>query len=323
MRDLREAFQREVGKVVVGNDEAVELLLIAAVSGGHALVEGPPGVAKTLLSASIARALGVSFKRIQFTPDTTPTDVVGTTLVRAGERVFHPGPLFTNVLLADEINRTQPRTQAALLEAMQERHVTVDGTTRWLPAPFVVIATQNPHEHHGVFVLPESQLDRFLFKAVIRYGDEEQELEMLSLPHRGLLPEMLEDIRPLLGPVELDRVQLELDSTSVPEPVARYLVAVIRATREQPGVSLGASPRAAIHLLAAAKANARLGGRQAVEPGDVRRMAPHVLRHRLIVEGRTPRGRRACCRRLGARAGRRLSDVARRRGAARDTQPGA
>lgn len=129
---------------------------------------------------------------------------------------------------------------------------------------------------------------RFLFKAVIRYGDEEQELEMLSLPHRGLLPEMLEDIRPLLGPVELDRVQLELDSTSVPEPVARYLVAVIRATREQPGVSLGASPRAAIHLLAAAKANARLGGRQAVEPGDIRRMAPHVLRHRLIVEGRTP-----------------------------------
>ena len=288
LRELRADFRTEVGKVVVGNELAVDLLLIGAVAGGHVLVEGPPGVAKTLLSASVARALGVSFKRMQFTPDTTPTDVVGTTLVRAGERVFHPGALFTNILLADEINRTPPRTQAALLEAMQERHVTVDGTTRWLPTPFMVIATQNPFEQEGVFVLPESQLDRFLFKAVIDYGDADQELAMLNLPHRGLLPEMLEDIRPLLGPVELDRVQHELDTTAISDPVARYVVSLIRATRAQQGVVLGGSPRAAIHLLAAAKASARLAGRTAVSAEDVRHMALHVLRHRVIVERGTP-----------------------------------
>jgi MoxR-like ATPase len=288
MRDLREAAKDEVRKVVVGQDNAVELLLVAALAHGHVLVEGPPGSAKTLLARAIAHVLGSSFKRIQFTPDTTPTHIIGEQIMKAGEQVFIPGPIFANVVLADEINRTPPRTQAALLEAMQERHVTVDGRTQRLPDPFLVIATQNPYEHEGIYPLPESQLDRFLFKIDLEYCDAESEVDMLLLPHLGIAPDMLGEIRPLLGVAGLDRARREIDSTVTPEEVLRYIVAVVRATREQPGVLLGASSRAAIHLLAATKAHARIQGRDTIGYEDVHVIAPSVLKHRLIVSGTTP-----------------------------------
>jgi len=282
--DLRERAKHEVGKVVIGQDRTVELLLIAAVSHGHVLLEGPPGSAKTLIARAVAHMLGASFKRIQFTPDTTPSELNGVNTIRAGEHVFMPGAVFTNVLLADEINRTMPRTQAALFEPMQERQVTVDGKAHKLPDPFLVIATQNPHEHEGVYPLPEGQLDRFLFKVNLDYADADSELSMLNLPHNGIAPDMLGEVRPLLGVVGLDKARIELDATELPEEVGRYMVAIARKTRELPGVELGVSSRGIIHLASAAKANARLSGRDAVTVEDVQQIAPYVLRHRLIVD---------------------------------------
>jgi MoxR-like ATPase len=283
--DLRERAKREVAKVVIGQDRAVELLLVSALARGHVLIEGPPGSAKTLLGRAAAHMLGASFKRIQFTPDTTPAELTGVNVIRAGEPTFLPGVVFTNVLLADEINRTPPRTQAALLEAMQERQVTVEGKTHRLPDPFLVIATQNPYEHRDVFELPESQLDRFLFKIHLDYSDPESEYKMLDLPHRGVAPDMLGEVQPLLGVVGLDKARIELDETDIPDEVGRYMVALARATRSQPGVELGVSSRGIIHLASAAKANARLSGRDFVTCADVQEVAPYVLRHRIIVAG--------------------------------------
>jgi MoxR-like ATPase len=281
---LRTLALDEVGKVVLGQDKAVELMLIAAVAGGHVLLEGPPGTAKTIISGSVARVLGMSYKRIQFTPDTTPEEIIGTTGKRNGEETFIPGSVFTNVLLADEINRTPPRTQAALLEAMQERHVTYAGQTRWLPKPFMVLATQNPYEHEGIFPLPESTLDRFLFKIIVDYCDFDGEVAILRLPHLGVTPDLIGDVRPLLDAVRLERARIELDETEAPDAVLKFLVRLVRETRALPGVQLGASPRGALHLLAAARAHARLAGRAFVEEDDVRAMAPHVLCHRLVLD---------------------------------------
>jgi MoxR-like ATPase len=280
--DLRERAKAEVGKVVIGQDRTVELLLIAAVSHGHVLIEGPPGSAKTLIARAVAHMLAASSKRIHFSPDTTPSELNGVNTIRAGEHIFLPGAVFTNVLLADEINRTMPRTQAALFEPMQERQVTVDGKAHKLPDPFLVIATQNPFEHEGVYPLPEGQLDRFLFKIELEYADAEAELAMLNLPHKGIAPDMLGEVRPLLGVVGLDKARQELEMTDVPDSVGRYIVALGRRTREVPGVVLGVSSRAMIHLVSAAKANARLHGRSTVTIEDVREMAPYVLRHRLV-----------------------------------------
>ena len=284
LADLRERAKAEVSKVVIGQDRTVELLLIAAVAHGHVLIEGPPGSAKTLIARAAAHMLGATFKRMQFTPDTTPSELNGVNVIRGGEHVFLPGAVFTNVLLADEINRTPPRTQAALFEPMQERQVTIDGKAHKLPDPFLVIATQNPYEHEGVYVLPEGQLDRFLFKIELEYADAESELSMLTLPHNGVAPDMLGEVRPLLGVVGLDKARRELEQTLMPEAVGRYIVAVGRKTRELPGVQLGVSSRAMIYLSSAAKANARLNGRTDVTVEDVREMAPYVLRHRLIME---------------------------------------
>jgi MoxR-like ATPase len=284
--ELRDELLAEVSKAVVGQERAIELITIAAIAGGHVLVEGPPGVAKTLVSNAVAHALGLSFNRIQFTPDTTPSHIAGVTIERMGEAVFLPGPVFTNLLLADEINRTPPRTQAALLEAMQERQVTVDGKTHWVPSPFIVIATQNALEQHGVYPLPEAQLDRFLFKVDIDYGDEAHEIAMLNLPHAGLSPDLIGEIHPLMGAAKLTRAQREVDHTTAAPDVVRYVVRLVRSTRKLEGVFLGASPRAAIHLLAASKANARLAARDYVTREDVDKMSVAVLAHRILVDGR-------------------------------------
>jgi len=285
--NLRDRARDEVGKVVVGQGHAVDLLLVAALAQGHVLIEGPPGSAKTLLGRAMAHVLGAKFKRVQFTPDTTPDEITGVNTVKMGEQVFMPGVAFTNILLADEINRTPPRTQAALLEAMQERTVTIEGRTHQLPDPFLVIATQNPFEHEGIYPLPESQLDRFLFKVVLDYADADSEIEMLRLPHTGVTPDMLGEIQSLLGVVGLARARADLDLTEVPDEVAHYIISVVRSTRENPGLELGASSRAAIHLLSASKAQARLGGRDSVTIDDVRNVAPYVLRHRLICRAGT------------------------------------
>jgi MoxR-like ATPase len=278
---LRADVTSEVAKVVVGQADVVELLLAAAVVGGHVLLEGVPGVAKTLTANALARTLGVEFRRVQFTPDMLPSDITGTMTLRGRELTFRPGPVFTNLLLADEINRTPPKTQAALLEAMQEQQVTVEGEPRPLPEPFLVVATQNPIEYEGTYPLPEAQLDRFLLKLDVGYPSEADEVALLELTHHGVSPVTLDDVQPVTSAAALLAARAEVDATTVSREVTAYVAGVVRRTRDLPSVSLGASPRAAVHLLAASKAAARLDGRGFVTPDDVIRMAPPVLRHRL------------------------------------------
>jgi MoxR-like ATPase len=283
VQQLYEQVAAEVEKVVVGQQRLTATALAATALGGHVLLEGPPGVAKTLLAAAYSRALGLEFRRIQFTPDMLPSDVTGNVALRGGELVFRRGPVFANVLLADEINRTPPKTQAALLEAMQERQVTVEGRAEPLPDPFLVLATQNPIEYEGTYALPEAQLDRFLVRLVVDYPSEQDELRMLALERRGVGPGDLDVVRPVVGREALGEARAAVDATRVDDEVARYIVAVVRRTRELPSVQLGASPRAAVHLLGAAKAAARLAGRDYITPDDVGQMAAAVLAHRLVL----------------------------------------
>ncbi|MGI8810183.1 MAG: AAA family ATPase [Acidimicrobiales bacterium] len=283
LAELRDAVAHEVGKVVVGQDAALDVLLAALSVGGHVLLEGVPGVGKTLLADATARALGLEFRRMQFTPDMLPSDITGTMTLRGGDLTFRPGPVFTNLLLADEVNRTPPKTQAALLEAMQERQVSVEGTPRALPDPFLVVATQNPIEYEGTYPLPEAQLDRFLVKLDVTYPDEVDEVAILRFTHQGVDPVTLADVGAVAGPAHLRAVRDEVDATTVSEELLHYVAAIVRRTRTLPSVALGASPRAAVHLLAASKAAARLAGRGFVTPDDVVAMAPPVLRHRLLL----------------------------------------
>ena len=283
MLELLERVRGEVAKAVVGQDEAVEALVVAAVLGGHVLLEGPPGTAKTLLARAAARALGSGFARIQFTPDMLPSDVTGTVALRGGELVFRPGPIFANVVLADEINRTPPKTQAALLEAMEERQVTVDGESHPLPDPFLVVATQNPIEYEGTYPLPEAQLDRFLMRVEIRYPTEEDERALLRLARDGLAPAALDAVAHVVDGEALRAARSRVAAVGVAPEVEAFVVAVVRRTRELPSVELGASPRAAVHLLGAARAAATIAGRDFVTPDDVVRLAPRVLAHRLLL----------------------------------------
>ena len=283
LRGLGERVAAEVGKVVVGRRDAVEILIIALSVGGHVLIEGVPGVAKSLLAEATARALGVEFKRVQFTPDMLPSDLTGTVTLRGGDFGFRRGPVFTNILLADEINRTPPKTQAALLESMQERQVSVEGEAHPLPEPFLVIATQNPIEYEGTYPLPEAQLDRFLVRLDAGYPTPEEEGAMLRLAHRGVSPATLADVRPVVEAAALEHARAEVDTTAATDDVQAYLLAIVRGTRELPSVALGASSRAAVHLLAASKGAARAAGREFVTPDDVSRMAPSVLGHRLVL----------------------------------------
>jgi MoxR-like ATPase len=286
--ELRDAFARlrtEVGKAVVGQDAAVTGLSIALLSGGHVLLEGVPGVAKTLLVRTLSHALELDTKRVQFTPDLMPGDVTGSLVydAKAGEFEFREGPVFTNILLADEINRTPPKTQSALLEAMEERQVSVDGATRKLPVPFMVAATMNPIEYEGTYTLPEAQLDRFLMKLVLDLPEREVELEVLTRHSNGFNPRDLTaaGVTPVLDAALLGAAQASVAKVGASPDVIGYAVDLARATRNSPSVKLGVSPRGAVALLTAAKAWAWLNGFDAITPDHVQAMALPVLRHRL------------------------------------------
>jgi len=279
------ALRTEVGKAVVGQDAAVTGLVIALLCRGHVLLEGVPGVAKTLLVRTLAAALDLGTKRIQFTPDLMPGDVTGSLVydARTAQFSFREGPVFTNLLLADEINRTPPKTQASLLEAMEERQVSVDGKPRPLPDPFIVIATQNPVEYEGTYPLPEAQLDRFLLKLTLPLLEREHEIEVLARHAAGFDPQDLAGagVRPVAGARDLARARAEVGHVQISRDVMGYAVDVCRATRSSPSLSLGVSPRGATALLATSRAWAWLSGRTFVTPDDVKALAHPTLRHRV------------------------------------------
>ena len=279
------AVRDEVAKAVVGQDAVVSGLLVALLCRGHVLLEGVPGTAKTLLVRSLASALSLDTKRVQFTPDLMPGDVTGSLVydARSAEFTFRPGPVFTNLLLADEINRTPPKTQASLLEAMQEHQVSVDGTPRALPQPFLVAATQNPVEYEGTYPLPEAQLDRFLLKLTMPVPPRDDEVAIVLRHAAGFDPSDLAraGIRPVAGVADLDAARDAAAAVHVSPEVAAYIVDLARATRQAPSVQLGVSPRGATALLAAARAWAWLVGREFVTPDDVKVLAKPALRHRL------------------------------------------
>lgn len=275
----------EVGKAVVGQDGAVTGLIVALLAGGHVLLEGVPGVAKTLLVRTLSRALSLETKRVQFTPDLMPGDVTGSLVydARSGEFDFRAGPVFTNILLADEINRTPPKTQSALLEAMEERQVSVDGETRMLPVPFIVAATMNPIEYEGTYTLPEAQLDRFLLKLVLEVPERGDEIEILARSAAGFNPRNLgaAGVSPVLDAAQLAAAQAEVAEVGASPDVIGYIVDLARATRQSPSVKLGVSPRGTTALLAATKAWAWLTASSAITPDHVQAMLVPVWRHRL------------------------------------------
>src|SRR5918997_2172034 len=288
----------ELRKVIVGQDEPIEHILVALLAEGHALLEGVPGTAKTLLVKTLARIIGADFSRIQFTPDLMPSDITGTNVfnVSTSDFTLRKGPIFTDLLLADEINRTPPKTQAALLEAMEERQVTIDGETQYLSPLFTVLATENPIEYEGTYPLPEAQLDRFLLKILLDYPSEDAERQVVANWDAGFNSRRLEaiDIRPLSEPDAITRCRMEVRNARMEPGVQAYVVDIVRRTRAHPSVFYGASPRAAVALLLCSKSLAALRGREFTTPDDVRDIARPVLRHRLSLraeaelDGATP-----------------------------------
>jgi MoxR-like ATPase len=287
IRDVAERLRGEVHKAVVGQDDALDLLLVALFSDGHILLEGVPGTAKTLLVRAFAAAMSLKFGRIQFTPDLMPGDVIGTNLFNFQSNTFQlvKGPIFTQVLLADEINRTPPKTQAALLQAMQERQVTIDNGTYELGTGFMVIATQNPIEQQGTYPLPEAQLDRFLFKHVLGYPSREEELEIVARhgSHSAMPKLEMLGITPVSGLEDIAACRQAVETVRVSAEIGAYVVDLVRATRVHPSLQFGASPRAASMLATAARAFAALQGRDYVIPDDVKHLATPALRHRVVL----------------------------------------
>ncbi|MGB3207804.1 MAG: MoxR family ATPase [Crinalium sp.] len=288
MRKSIEQLTENLGRTIVGKTDAIRLVLVALLSGGHALLEDVPGVGKTLLAKSLARSIHGRFQRIQCTPDLLPTDITGTNIWNPSSREFEfiAGPVFANILLTDEINRATPRTQSALLEVMEERQVTVDGLSRSVPSPFFVIATQNPIEYQGTFPLPEAQMDRFTLSLTLGYPKEEEELQMLQRLQDGMT---FEDLQPCISTEEVTELKQLCSRVKVETPLQQYILNLVRATRADEEVTLGASPRGAVALQKATQALAFLEGRDYAIPDDVKFLAPHVLSHRIIPAG----GRRA------------------------------
>ncbi len=284
---VAQRIRTELAKAISGQEKTIEQSLIAILANGHVLLEGVPGVAKTLLVRAMAKALNLDYGRIQFTPDLMPSDVVGTTIFNAKTNEFElrKGPVFVNILLADEINRTPPKTQAALLEAMEERRVTIDGEPHTLPPPFLVFATQNPIDFEGTYPLPEAQQDRFLMKVIVGYPSQEAEIAVLQRHHAGFKPQDLEaaGIQPVVTAAELAEIQLEVQQTTVEDKVFNYIYEVVQSTRKSNDMLVGASPRAGIALLNCSKAIARLRGRDFVIPDDVKELSLPVLRHRVLL----------------------------------------
>lgn len=288
MREKINALTQNLALTIVGKNEAIRLVLVALLGGGHALLEDVPGVGKTLLAKSLARSVDGKFQRLQCTPDLLPTDITGTNIwnPKSGEFNFLPGPIFTNVLLADEINRATPRTQSALLEVMEEQQVTVDGISRAVPTPFFVIATQNPIEYQGTFPLPEAQMDRFMLSLSLGYPTESEELQMLQRQQDGV---NLANLQPCITLAEVQELRQICIKVKVDISLQQYILDLVRATRQDEEITLGVSPRGTVALQRATQALAFLLGRDYAIPDDVKFIAPHVLCHRLIPSG----GRRA------------------------------
>jgi MoxR-like ATPase len=281
MRDQITILTDNLSRTIVGKSEAIRLVLVALLSGGHALLEDVPGVGKTLLAKSLARSINGKFQRVQCTPDLLPSDITGTNIWNPSSRAFEfmPGPAFANVLLADEINRATPRTQSALLEVMEEKQITIDGETRFVPYPFFVIATQNPVEYQGTFPLPEAQMDRFAVSLSLGYPTEAEELQMLQ---RHQKPMVMDDLKPCISLETVKELQSLVNQVKITTELQQYILNLVRASRNDDEIILGASPRGAVALQKASQALAFLEERDYVIPDDVKTVAPHVLAHRLI-----------------------------------------
>lgn len=281
-------IRKEMKKVIMGQDEVMEGMMVGLLAGGHLLIEGVPGIAKTLMAKALSKAIKAEFKRVQFTPDLMPSDIMGTNVfdLATNTFIFKKGPIFTDILLADEINRTPPRTQSALLEAMEERTVTVDGITRKLSSLFVCIATQNPIEYEGTYPLPEAQLDRFMLKILITYPQREEELEILQKYHQGFDAHRLEEagLEAVVNPDTISECRERIKGVAVKNELMGYIANIIRETRKRKGLVLGGSPRASINLLLTSKALAALRGKKYVTPEEIKAMAHPVLRHRIILK---------------------------------------
>lgn len=284
MREKIETLTQNLARTIVGKNEAIRLVLVALLGGGHALLEDVPGVGKTLLAKSLARSLDGKFQRLQCTPDLLPTDITGTNIwnPKSGEFTFLPGPVFANILLADEINRATPRTQSALLEVMEENQVTIDGISRGVPQPFFVIATQNPIEYQGTFPLPEAQMDRFMLSLSLGYPGATEELEMLQNLQKGA---SFADLQPCLTLAEVAELRKICSQVKVETSLQQYILELVRSTRQDEEITLGVSPRGSVALQRATQALAFLSGRDYAIPDDVKFLVPHVLCHRLIPRG--------------------------------------